>query len=63
MWVRGHQGEEGNEEADKMAKREVLMRQRMHKPDIATPAGIPQAHPIHPMATPSEVVQGNDEGG
>lgn len=52
MWVRGHQVEAGNEEADRMAKREVKMGERMHKPDIATPAGIGQAYPLHPKAPP-----------
>jgi len=50
MWVRGYQGESGNEEADRMAKREVRMEERMHSPDIATPAGIRQAYYIHPKA-------------
>jgi len=45
-----HQDIEGNEEADRRAKREVRMGIRMHKPDIATLAGIRQAHPIHPKA-------------
>jgi len=44
MWVRGHQGEAGNEEADKRAKREVRMEERMHMPDITTPAF---GKPIH----------------
>ena len=52
MRVRGHQEEQGNEDADKMAKQEVWVGQKMHKPDIATPAGIRQAHPIHPKAPP-----------
>jgi len=50
MWVRGHQGEEGNEESDQMAKREVRVGERMHMPDIVTPAGIRQAYPLHPKA-------------
>jgi len=36
---------EGNE---REAKEEVEMGRRMGKPDIATPAGIRQAYPIHP---------------
>ena len=47
MWVKGHDGVEGNENADAMAKREVRKGQRMHKPDIVTPAGIRQAYRPH----------------
>ena len=50
MWVKGHSGVEGNEEADKRAKREVEMGQRSQKPMIATPAGIKQQFPIYPKA-------------
>ena len=47
MWVKGHDGVEGNEEADARAKRGVREGKRMHKPDIATPAGIRHAFRIH----------------
>jgi len=47
MWVKGHDGTEGNEMADMRAKREVRRGRRMHKPDVATPAGIRQAYRIH----------------
>ena len=50
MWIRGHQGTTGNEEADKRANLEVEMGRRMHQPDIATPAGIKRAYHIHPKA-------------
>jgi len=40
----------GNEEADRRAKIEVEMGWRMLKPDVVTPAGIRQAHPLHPKA-------------
>ena len=47
MWVKGHDGVEGNEMADARAKREVRRGRRMHKPDIVTPAGIRQAYRLH----------------
>ena len=47
MWVKGHDGVEGNEEADARAKKEVEMGGRMHWPDIVTPAGIRQAYTLH----------------
>jgi len=47
MWVKGHDGVEGNEEADRKAKGAVRRGKRMHKPDIVTPAGIRQAFRIH----------------
>jgi len=50
MWVKGHDGIEGNEEADKRARREVDMGYRLQKPDIATPAGIKTEFPIYPKA-------------
>jgi len=50
MWVKGHDGVEGNEMADARAKREVEMGERMHWPDIVTPAGIRQAYPLHSRA-------------
>ena len=50
MWVKGHNGVEGNEQADTRAKREVWLGERMHWPDIVTPAGIRQAYPLHARA-------------
>ena len=47
MWVHGHSGIEGNEAADRRAKMEAWMGERMHLPDIATPASIRQAFPLH----------------
>ena len=47
MWVKGHDGVEGNEKADRRAKEEVWMGERMHKPDIVTPAGIRQKYRLH----------------
>jgi len=47
MWVKGHSGVEGNEMADTRAKREVEWGQRMHLPDIVTPAGIRQAFRLY----------------
>jgi len=47
MWVKGHEGVEGNEMADARAKWEVEMGKRMHKPDVVTPAGIRQAFRLH----------------
>jgi len=47
MWVKGHDGVEGNERADARAKKEVKRGKRMHKPDIVTPAGIRQNHRLH----------------
>jgi len=52
MWVKGHDGIEGNERADARAKRVVEMGKRMHWPDIATPAGIRQAYRLHAGAPP-----------
>jgi len=43
---------EWNEKADQRAREEVEMGWRMGRPDIATPAGIKQAYPIHPRALP-----------
>jgi len=40
MWVKRHDGVAANEEADTRAKREVWMEERMHWPDVVTPAGI-----------------------
>ena len=51
MWVRGHQGVRGNEEADRRAGMEVELGWRMQKIVIAaTPAGIKQEFPIYPKA-------------
>jgi len=47
MWVKGHDGVEGNERADARAKKEVKRGKRMHKPDIVTPAGIRQEYGLH----------------
>jgi len=50
MWVKGHSGEKGNEEADRMARRAVDMGVRLMEKEIATPAGIKQQFPIYPKA-------------
>jgi len=50
IWVKGHSGVVGNGEADVRAKSEVCMGERMHWPDIVTPAGIGQAFPLHDKA-------------
>jgi len=38
MWVKGLSGVEGDETVDARAEREVWMEERMHLPDIVTPA-------------------------
>jgi len=48
MWVRGHQGVQGNEEADRKAKRTV--RAGRKTPGVATPQGIKQEFPVYPRA-------------
>ena len=50
MWVKGHQGERGNEEADMRVREEVEIAWRLQKRVIATPAGIKHEHPIYPTA-------------
>ena len=50
MWVRGHQGVRGNEEADRRAGREVRAGKRRRAVGIATPWGIKQEFPIYPRA-------------
>ena len=50
MWVKGHDGVEGNEAPDGRTEREVWMGERIHWPDIVTPADIRQAFPLHSKA-------------
>ena len=50
MWVKGHDGVEGDGQADRRAKQEVWMGERMHWPDVITPVGIRQAYPLHATA-------------
>jgi len=50
MWVRGHQGVQGNEEADKRARREVKAGRRRQQAGVATLGGIKQEFPIYPRA-------------
>ena len=47
VWVKGHSGIRGNEEADIKAAETVEIGKQLQKPDIATPAGIRQAFPLH----------------
>jgi len=50
MWVKGHSGVRGNEEADSMAGKTVRRGKRKHETEVATPAGIKQQFPIYPKA-------------
>jgi len=50
MWVKGHSGVRGNEEADKMAGMTVREGRRKQTRGVATPAGIKQEFPIYPKA-------------
>jgi len=60
MWVKRHGGVAGNEEADRKAKMDVWMKERMCRPDIVTPAGIRQAFPISTSETASTFKVGKD---
>jgi len=51
MWVRGHTGVQGNEEADKRAKAEVAAGEWQNAAGIATPRGIKQDFPLYPKAS------------
>jgi len=50
MWVRGHTGVQGNEEADKRARAEVTAGEWRSAAGIATPWSIKQEFPIYPKA-------------
>jgi len=46
VWVKGHSGVEGNEEADRRAKDMVTRGIWRSEPSLATPAGMRQVHPL-----------------
>jgi len=48
MWVKGHSEVEGNEEADRTARRTVRRGRKTQGTVIATPAGIKQEFPVYP---------------
>ena len=48
IWVKGHSGVKGNEEADTMARKAAWIGRRMTQTSITTPAGIRQSFPMHP---------------
>jgi len=50
MWVKGHNGVKGNEEADRMAGRTVRRGRKRQERAVVTPAGIKQEFPIYPKA-------------
>jgi len=47
MWVKGHNGHQGNEQADNKAKETVMVGRRMHKPGIEIPGGTKQSPQTH----------------
>lgn len=46
VWVKGHSGIEGNEQADRRVKHTVMRGQLLSEPSLVTPAGIRQAYPL-----------------